>query len=204
MRFLSVAAAVLGTALTALLAASSYAQEQTATIAGSIQAVDGPIIVVKQSNGKEAKVTLSDKLVVSGVVKKSASDIKQDDYVGVGAVPQADGRLRAIRISIFPADRKGTNEGFGPWSGAPDGTMTNATVDTLVTDVNGPVLTLKYKGGEKTVVVTPQTQITTSVAGDPSEIKPGANVRMVGATKNPDGTFAAARISVGRDGVVPR
>ena len=74
MRFLHIGTAA-GLAL-ALMAPSSFAQNQTATVAGAIQSVDGPVIVVKQSNGQEAKVTLSDKVVVSGVVKKSASDIK--------------------------------------------------------------------------------------------------------------------------------
>lgn len=194
-------AAVLALALTA---SASFAQEQRATVAGSIQSVDGSVIVVKQSNGQDAKVTLSDKVVVSGVVKKAASDIKKDDFLGIGAIPQADGRLKAVRIGIFPPERKGTNEGHGPWGGAPQGTMTNATVDTMVTGVDGPVLTVKYKGGEKTVIVTPETQITTNLPGDKSEIKPGAHVRMVGATKKPDGTFEAARISVGRDGVIPQ
>ncbi len=82
--------------------------------------------------------------------------------------------------------------------------MTNATVDTSVTSVDGQVLTMKYKGGEKKIIVSPETQITTNTPGDKSELKPGANVRISAATKKPDGTFEASRVSVGRDGVVPQ
>jgi hypothetical protein len=188
----------------ALGATSSLAQQQSVSVAGTIQSVDGAVIVVKQRSGQEAKVTLTGNVTVSGVVKKTVADIKKGDYLGVGAIPQADGKLKAVRISIFAEAQRGTNEGHGPWGGAPQGTMTNATVDTTVTGVDGPVLTLKYKDGEKTAIITPETQITTNVPGDKSEIKPGANIRIANAAKKPDGTLEASRISVGRDGVVPQ
>jgi hypothetical protein len=40
--------------------------------------------------------------------------------------------------------------------------------------------------------------------GHQSEIKDGAHISIFRAVKKPDGTFEANRISVGRDGVVPR
>jgi hypothetical protein len=182
-------------------ATSALAQTQTVVVAGVVSGVDGPVIAVKQRDGSEAKVTLTDNVTVSGVVKKSISDIKPGDFLGVGAIPQADGSQRAVRVSIFATP---TNEGHRPWEGAPQGTMTNATVDTSVKSVDGQVLTMKYKEGEKKIVVTPETQITTNVSGEKSELKPGANVRISAATKKPDGTFEASRVSVGRDGVVPQ
>ena len=39
--------------------------------------------------------------------------------------------------------------------------------------------------------------------GSKEELKPGANINITAAKKNPDGTFEAARVNVGRDGVVP-
>ena len=188
----------------ALGAPSSFAQQQSVSVAGSIQAVEGSVIVVKERNGQETKVRLADNVTVSGVVKKTAADIKKGDFVGVGAIPEADGKLKAVRVSIFAEAQRGTNEGHSSWGGAPQGTMTNATVDTTVNGVDGPALTLKYKDGEKTAIITPETQITTNVPGDKSELKPGANIRIAAATKKPDGTLEASRISVGRDGVVPQ
>jgi outer membrane lipoprotein SlyB len=187
-------------ALVAAFAFSS-AQAQTVAVAGIISGVDGSVIVVKQRDGNEAKVKLADNVTVSGVVRKTIEDIKPGIFIGVGAIPQADGSQRAVRISIFAAPN---NEGFTPWAGAPQGTMTNAAVSESVKSVDGQVLTMKYKDGEKKIVVTPEAQITTNVPGDKSELKTGANVRISAATKKPDGTFEASRVSVGRDGVVPQ
>jgi hypothetical protein len=40
--------------------------------------------------------------------------------------------------------------------------------------------------------------------GSPSDLKPGAAITVLAATKKPDGTFETARVNVGRDGVVPQ
>jgi hypothetical protein len=42
--------------------------------------------------------------------------------------------------------------------------------------VDGQVLSVKYKDGEKKVLVTPQTQIVAYAAGDKAELKPGTPV----------------------------
>jgi hypothetical protein len=81
--------------------------------------------------------------------------------------------------------------------------MTNATVDTTVAGVDGHVVMFKYKDGEKKIIVGPDAVIRAYVVGSKDELKPGANINIVAATKKPDGTFEAARVNVGRDGVVP-
>ena len=189
----------------ALAASSAWAQRpQPIRVIGTIEGVDGSVIFVKQRNGSEVRVTLTDNVTVSGVVRKTIADIKPGDFLGIGAIPQADGSQRAVRIGIFAEAQRGNNEGHYPWSGAPGGTMTNATVDTSASSVEGHVLTVKYKGGEKKIIITPETLITTNVPGNKSELKPGANISIANATKQPDGTLQASRISVGRDGVVPQ
>jgi hypothetical protein len=192
-----------GTALAMALAVSSAWAQQNVRLRGTVASLEGPVLTVKARDGAELKVTLADNVVVSGVVKRSLADIKPGDYLGVGAMPQADGSQRAIQINIFSEAQRGTGEGFRPWDGAPQGTMTNATVANAVTEVEGQVLTMKYKDGEKKIIVTPQTLIITSVPGDRAELKPGANITIPQAVKKPDGTFEAARVSVGRDGIVP-
>ena len=82
--------------------------------------------------------------------------------------------------------------------------MTNATVDTTVASVDGQVLTVKYKDGEKKIIIPPGLAIQQYVVGDRSELKPGANILIVNAAKKPDGTLEAARVNVGRDGVTPQ
>ena len=47
------------------------------------------------------------------------------------------------------------------------------------------------------------TPIVTFVAGDKSELKPGAKVIIFSAVKKEDGTLEAARVNVGRDGITP-
>ncbi|HZN27886.1 MAG TPA: hypothetical protein VFB88_00875, partial [Xanthobacteraceae bacterium] len=145
-----------GAALMAALAASSaYAQQQqTVRIRGPIQAVDGSTLTVKAGEAGDLKVKLADNVAVFGVVKASLADIKPGAFIGVGATPQADGSQRAIQIMIFADVQRGTGEGHRPWD-RPNTTMTNATVDQTVAGVDGQVVTVKYKDGEKKIIVPP-------------------------------------------------
>jgi hypothetical protein len=190
-----VGAAALVTALTV-----SSAQAQNVRLEGAIVSADATTLVVKTNKGEEAKVNLSDKVGVSAIVKKTVADIKPGNFIGVGAIPQPDGSQKAVRINIFAAP---SNEGHRPWDGAPQGTMTNATVDTSVASVDGQVIMLKYKDGEKKIIVEPNTNIITSVNGDKTDLKPGAKVAIANAVKGADGNYDAPKINVGRDGVVP-
>jgi hypothetical protein len=193
-----------GAALMAALAASSaYAQQQqTVRIRGPIQAVDGSTLTVKAGEAGDLKVKLADNVAVFGVVKASLADIKPGAFIGVGATPQADGSQRAIQIMIFADVQRGTGEGHRPWD-RPNTTMTNATVDQTVAGVDGQVVTVKYKDGEKKIIVPPDAVIRAYMVGSKDELKPGANIMIVRATKQPDGTFGADRVNVGRDGIAP-
>ena len=178
------------------------AQQQTTRIRGPIQSVDGATLVVKAGEAGDVTVKLTEKAAVYGVVKATLADIKPGAFIGVGATPQADGSQRAIQVMIFSEQQRGTGEGHRPWD-RPGTTMTNATVDTTVSGVDGQVITVKYKDGEKKIIVGPDAVIRAYVVGSKDELKPGANINIVAATKKPDGTFEAARVNVGRDGVVP-
>ena len=65
------------------------------------------------------------------------------------------------------------------------------------------MLTLKYKDGEKKIVVPPGIPIVVYVPGEVSELKAGARIFVSAATKQPDGTLEAARVNVGRDVAPP-
>jgi hypothetical protein len=181
--------------------AMASAQPQTQRVVGAIQGVDGRTLVVKTKQG-EVKVNVTGDAKVFGVVKASMADIKKDSFIGVGAMPQPDGSQKAIRVMIFAESQRGTGEGHRPWV-RPGSTMTNATVDTTVGSVNGQVVMVKYKGGEKKLVIPPDLPIQMYVVGDKSELKPGAHIAIIRAEKKPDGTLEAARVNVGRGGVVP-
>jgi len=187
-----------------LSASASLAQQpQTVRVRGTVEAADGPVITVKARDGQTLKVKLTDNAAVRGIVKAALSDIKENSFIGVTGMPQADGSQKAVEIHIFPEAMRGTGEGHRPWDLQPSSTMTNATVAQMVKAVSGDEITLKYKEGEKKIVVAPDTVIVTYVPGDKSELKPGAKIFIAAANKKDDGTLEAAAVSVGRNGITP-
>jgi outer membrane lipoprotein SlyB len=187
-----------------LLASGAWAQQpQPVRIRGSIESVDGALLTVKTRDGDERKVHLSDNVAVTGITRTTLADIKPGSYIGVTGQPQPDGTQKAIAIHIFPEAMRGTGEGFRPWDLRPNSTMTNATVDQKVEATDGQTLTVKYKDGEKKVTVTPETPIVTFVPGNKAELKAGAKIIIIGATKKEDGTYDTARVNVGLDGLTP-
>jgi hypothetical protein len=198
MRILAAAAFAAAIAITA-----APAQQQTQRVRGIIEKVDGNALLIRSPSG-EVVLTLTDNALVVGVVKASIGDIKEGAYIGSGALPQPDGTQKAVEVHIFAEQQRGTGDGHRTnWDGAPGGTMTNGAVGQTVSGVDGPVITVKYKDGEKKVIVGPDVPIVRYEIGDRSELKPGAAISAAGATKKPDGSFTAGRINVGRDGVVP-
>ena len=185
----------------AFAATSALAQQpQGARLVGKIDAVDGPTLTVKTAQ-EAVKVTTTPTVLVIAARKGTIADVKKGDFIGVGASPQADGSQKAIRVNIFAEPQRGVGEGFRPWD-RPNTTMTNATVDTTVASVDGQVVMLKYKDGEKKIVIGPDAEIIYNVVGDKNDLKPGASIVIVGANKAPDGSYSAARVNVGRDGYV--
>jgi len=194
---------ILTAAAFATLITVTAASAQTQRVRGTIEKVDGNTLMIKATDGASIKLTLADNALVVGVLKASIADIKEGSYIGSGALPQPDGTQKAVEVHIFAESQRGTGDGHRPWDGAPDGTMTNGAVGQTVTGVDGPVITVKYKDGDKKIVVTPNVPIVRYEVGDKSELKPGAAINIAAATKKPDGTFTAARVNVGRNGVVP-
>jgi len=187
----------------AFASTASAQQPPTVRIRGTIEAVDGPTLSIKSRDGSDVKVRVTDNVAVFGVTKTSLSEIKEGSYIGVTAMPEPDGTQKAIAVHIFPENQRGAAEGFRPWDLRANSTMTNATVAETVAGVNGQSILVKYKDGEKKVVVPPETPIVTFVPGDKSELKPGAKIIIFGAAKKDDGTLEAARINVGRDDITP-
>jgi hypothetical protein len=192
-----------GIAVIAALAAVPALAQQPQRVRGTIESVDGSTLVIKQGEGPDVTVKLTDNVQVFGVVPAALADVKPGAFIAVGAMPQPDGSQKAIQVMIFAESQRGLGEGFRPWD-RPGTTMTNATVDTTVAGVDGQEVTVKYKDGEKKIIIGKDVVIRAYVAGDKSELKPGAHIAIVRADKLPDGTLQTARINVGRDGVVPQ
>lgn len=199
MRILTTAAFATAIAVTAASA------QQTQRVRGTIEKVDGNTLLIKSAaGGAPVSLTLADNAVIVGVLKATVADIKEGSYIGSGALPQPDGTQKAVEVHIFAESQRGTGDGHrANWDGAPGGTMTNGAVGQAVSSVTGPVITVKYKEGEKKIIVGPEVPIVRYEVGDKSELKAGAAINIAAATKKPDGTFSAARVNVGRNGVVP-
>ena len=192
----------------ALLAAScvvaSAQPAPTVRVKGTIEKVDGNVLTLKTADG-QAKLTLTGEARVVAVVKASMADIKENTFLGSAAMPQPDGTQKALEVHIFPEAMRGTGEGHRPYAPVLGSTMTNGTAaGATVTGVDGAAIKVKYKDGEKVIVVPPNVPIVRYEIGSPADLKTGAAFTVLAATKKPDGTLEAARINVGRDGVVPQ
>jgi hypothetical protein len=181
---------------------AALAQERV-RVRGTIENVDGNVLTVKTREGQDVKIKLPDNARVLGLEKASIDDVKQGTYIGVSAMPQTDGSQKALHVHIFPDAMRGLAEGFGPWDVRPSSTMTNATVDNMVTGTDGRNITVKYKDGEKKIVVPPDAPIVKYVPGNKDELKAGAKIFIVAAVKQPDGTLEAPNVSVGLNGLTP-
>ena len=171
-------------------------------VRGTIEAVDGDVLSVKSRGGEDVKLRMTADMRVVGIVKISLSDIKVGSFVGATTVPGPDGGNNAVEVHVFPEHMRGTGEGSRPFDLRPNSTMTNATVAESVVGNDGHTLLVKYRDGEKKVVVPPETPVVTYVPAEKSELKAGAKV-IASFKKLPDGSFEANRVSVGLNGLTP-
>jgi hypothetical protein len=194
---------LIGVALSLALAATSYAQ-QPGRIRGQIEKADGAMLELKQRDGTMLTVKVADDARVSALTKATMADLKNDTFIGIAGVARPDGTIEAYSVHIFlPAQRGVVPDRFGPWDGRPNATMTNAYIEGApAASGSEQTFRVKYKEGEKTVIVTPQTAIAAAAPGSKDELKPGAQIIIMGSEKQADGTVLAKVMYVGR-GVTP-
>jgi hypothetical protein len=190
-------------AFLAFAAGGAWAQ-QSLRVAGTVAGFDGNVLTIKSANLGEVQINLTGDAAVFGVTKATIADVKPGAFIGVGALPQPDGSQRAIQVTIFAEVQRGQGEGHRPWDARPNSTMTNATVEQVVTGIDGQVVTVKYKDGEKKIVIPPDAVILAYAVGSKDELKPGAHVAIIRASKKPDESLEANRVNVGRGDVVPQ
>jgi hypothetical protein len=208
MRTSLLTATALAAAVTVSAALAQQQQPQTQRVSGTVERVDGNTIYGKGPDGSAITLKLADNAAITAVLKATFADIKPGDYVGTGAVPQADGSQKAVELRIFPrpqADGGHFNEG---WYGAPNGTMTNGFVQPVVTvgatpAGSDPSIVVKYPQGEKRIVISANAHVVRNAFGSKDDLKAGAAFRAQAATRQPDGTYTATAINVGRDGARP-
>jgi hypothetical protein len=200
-RTIRLAIAVVGLVLSYV--ASPVSAQETVRLRGTIERVEGPVYVVKNRDGAEVKLTVTDNPLFVAIVKSTMADIKPGMFVGSTGMPQPDGSQKAIEVHIFPESMRGTGEGHYDWDLKPQTKMTNANVEQTVGGVDGQMLSVKYKDGEKKLLVTPETAVVTYVTGDKSDLKPGTKIFVGAAKKQADGTLQTPRVTYGKDGLMP-
>jgi hypothetical protein len=206
MRSLAVAAATI-----VLSSATAFAQQQQAQVqrvSGTIERLDGNTIFGKGADGSTIVVKLADNAAITAVLKATFADIKPGDYVGTGAMPQADGTQKAVELRIFPKPQEDGGHFYEGWYGAPNGTMTNGFVQPVVATTGSggasdPSIVVKYSQGEKRIVIPANAHVVRNVFGSKDDLKAGAAFRVQAAAKQPDGSYTASAINVGKDGARP-
>lgn len=190
-------------ALVLTAAAPALAQTQALRIRGQIERLDGQTLAIKpRAGGETLLVKLADNFAVTGVVPLTLADIVPGKFVGAASRPQPDGSLKAIEVLVFPDAMRGSGEGHYPWDLTPDSMMTNANVAEVQSVSGGRSMLLRYKDGEKRIVVPEGAPIVTFVPADRAALVTGAHV-LVGAQRQADGTLTAPRVTVGLNGLMP-
>lgn len=193
----------LGLVLITPVAQAQAPHTPPARVRGTIGAFDDHTLTVKTSAGALVTVALAPNFIVRTVVRKRLADIHDGDFVASTSIRGKDGNLHAIEVHIFLAAQRGVvPEGQIPWDLAPNSLMTNAIVEGVATVKGGRVLTVTYKGQSTDIEVDRKTPIVTYAPGDPSMLKAGRAVFVIGP-KRPDGTVAANNVTVENKGVKP-
>ena len=188
--------------LLALASAATPVQAQApapARIRGTIVKIDGQSATIHARAGQDVTVALTPDTVVVAVSLTQFADVHPGSFIGTAAVPQPDGTLKALEVHIFPESMRGTGEGHRPWDLGPESTMTNGTVGQIA-GTDGRSFTVKYKEGEKTVMVPPDVPVVVFEPGTASQLAAGEHV-VVTAAKGADGALSASRVNFGKGGI---
>jgi len=189
----------LGAVAIALLFTTAVFAQQPVRIRGQIEKTDGSTLSLKTRDGSMLDVKVADDARVAALVKASLADIKNDSFIGVAGMPRPDGSIEAFSVHIFlPAQRGLVADRHFNWDAKPGSTMTNAYVESSVAERDGQAVMVKFKEGEKKIIITPTTSITAVAPGNKDELKPGAQIIIMASDKQPDGSVLAKTLYVGR------
>jgi len=189
----------LGAAAIAMLFTTAVFAQQPGRIRGQIEKADGGTLSLKTRDGSMLDVKVADDARVAALVKASLADIKKDSFIGVAGMPRPDGSIEAFSVHIFlPAQRGVVADRHFNWEAKPGSTSTNDYVKSSVAEKLGQWIMVKFKEGEKKIIVTPTTAITAVAPGNKDELKPGAQIIIMASDKQPDGSVLAKTLHVGR------
>ena len=179
--------------------ASALAQTPSSVrIRGTITGLSGTELRVNAREGNEVTINITAATRISVLYPRKLRDIRQNNFVGVTAIPEGSNAPLLARAK----GQRGTGEGHYDWDLEPGSSMTNANVDTIENSGNSKELTLGYKGGSQKVIVPPDTPIISFRTADRSVLMAGEQVFCI-AQKAASGSLTALHISVGENGMKP-
>jgi hypothetical protein len=182
--------------LLAFACGAAYAQAPS-RIRGTITKMDSHVMSVKTREGKNVQINLAPDATVS-VAKKATLAELQDKYVGVTS-EEKDGKLVALEVHAIPP---AAPAGHMPWDLKPNTGMTNANLATQAKVTGGNEITMKYKDGEKKILVPAKTPVVKFEPGTLADLKKGEHIFTI-AKMESEGKYATGRVSVSKGGVRP-
>jgi hypothetical protein len=196
--FLAGAALMLAVLPSGVQASAKFSPQFPVRIRAIIEKFDKSMLTVKTEKGGELNLEVTPKTNISGVDLRQLTDIKPNDFVGVTAIKGTDGKLHATEVHIFPEAMRGFGVGR---RGAPERSVTNATVVGMVDSSDGKMLTLSFKS-QTDIDVSGIIPVVAFVPGDPNLLKPGADTVMF-VLKEKDGDLIVLGIVAEKDGIKP-
>jgi hypothetical protein len=187
--------------------AQSATNPDAPIVRGTVTSVSADQLVLKADTGA-VTVTLTQPFHLYSRVPTNLSHVKENSFIGVTSVKQADGSERATEIHVFPEELRGLGEGSRMM--APDTTsnrsrmtngnvsasrMTNGTASQSrmsngnVSSTSGTSLVVQYAGGSQTVTVPPNTPVT-ELQLSSKAVAVGDRLAVM-AKRNPDGSLTA-------------
>jgi outer membrane lipoprotein SlyB len=184
-------------ALLLAFACGAACAQAPSRIRGTITKVDGNVMSVKTRDGKDVQVTLAADTAVATAKKATLAELK-DKYVGVTS-EEKDGKLVAVEVHAIPPQAP---SGHMPWDLKPGSGMTNASLASQAKVTGGDEITMKYKDGEKKIVVPAGTPVVAFDPGTRADLKPGETI-FATAKMESEGKYSTGRVAVSKNGVKP-
>lgn len=196
-----------------VLCAIAQAAPTMQHIRGTVVGASATSVMIATDHGNTT-VTITPKSVILGVVPAHLSDVKPNTFVGISNFGPADD-ARAFGVFILPEALRSGFEGSAPWdlatTGASTSHMTNGNLSPVSHMTNGTLsqssssgalrMTLTYKGGETTTVVSSTTPVVRAVPTTWKSLTPGAH--LFASVIPAKGNATVGLIVVGEDGLEP-
>lgn len=176
--------------------AAAAAGVQPQIVAGQVKSASATQLTIA-SQGMTETVDLTPETVIMVARKGTPADIKPGSFIGTTNVPSDDGGRSSTEVHIFPPGIK-MGEGDRPMGAAPgsgdasrmtngtvssaapatgDGSrMTNGAVGAVSGGAKGIMMDVTYDGGQRQIVVSPDTPVQVMSLGSPKLLKEGTPV----------------------------